>query len=373
MEATGSCDKRDELLKKFPPAALEFLKIQGLGPKSIALLFEHFQLTTMDQLEQLCREQKLRELPRMGAKLEEKVLRSIAQYRKRSGRFLLSFADNAARELTAYLSDIEGIDAITPAGSLRRGRETIGDLDLLVTGPNAAAALDKVAANPRVHEVLGRGANKTSVKLGREGLQVDVRALEHRTFGAAMQYFTGSKEHNVALRQRAIRMGFKLSEYGLFRADDDVRVAGETEESVYKALGLDWIPPELRENNGEIELAETHALPKLVEQSDDPRRSAHAHHGHRRPRHARRDGGSGAREGIRIHRNHGSFEGDRDGVRARRETRRRVRADRAEDQRNGRTRNPYFLRARVRHHEGRRDGYRLGRAGGARHRDRERA
>jgi DNA polymerase (family 10) len=269
IEDHGSCGKRDELLLKFPPAALEFLKIQGLGPKSIALLFEHFQVSTMDQLEQLCRDQKLRTLPRMGAKLEEKVLRSIAQYKERSGRFLLSFADNVARELTAYISGgVDGIEAITPAGSLRRGRETIGDLDLLVTGPNAAAALDRVAANPKVHEVLGRGANKTSVKLGREGLQVDVRALEHASFGAAMQYFTGSKEHNVALRQRAIRMGFKLSEYGLFRAEDDVRVAGETEEEVYGALGLDWIPPELRENNGEIELAEAHALPKLVEQRD---------------------------------------------------------------------------------------------------------
>ena len=268
IDARGTFDKRDELLLKFPPAALEFLKIQGLGPKSIALLFEHFRVTTMDELEQLCREQKLRALPRMGAKLEEKVLRSIAQYRERSGRFLLSFADNTARELTKYLSYLDGIEAITPAGSLRRGRETIGDLDLLVTGPNAAAALDLVAANPRVHEVLGRGANKTSVKLGREGLQVDVRALEHASFGAAMQYFTGSKEHNVALRQRAIRMGFKLSEYGLFRAEDDVRVAGETEEEVYGALGLDWIPPELRENCGEIELAEAHALPKLVAQRD---------------------------------------------------------------------------------------------------------
>jgi DNA polymerase (family X) len=268
IDKRGSFDKRDELLLKFPPAALEFLKIQGLGPKSIALLFEHFRVTTMDELEQLCRDQKLRGLPRMGAKLEEKVLRSIAQYKERTGRFLLSFADNAARELTAYLSDLDGIEAITPAGSLRRGRETIGDLDLLVTGPNAAAALDRVATNPKVHEILGRGVNKISVKIGREGLQVDVRALEHNSFGAAMQYFTGSKEHNVALRQRAIRMGLKLSEYGLFRAEDDVRVSGETEEEVYRALGLDWIPPELRENNGEIELAEARALPVLIERGD---------------------------------------------------------------------------------------------------------
>jgi DNA polymerase (family X) len=268
IEAQGSCAKRDQLLRKFPPAALEFLKIQGLGPKSIALLFEHFRITTMDELEQLCRDQKLRVLPRMGAKLEEKVLRSIQQHKERSGRFLLSFADRTAEDLTAWLSAVGGIEAITPAGSLRRGRETIGDLDLLVTGPNAPAALERVAANPKVQEVLGRGPNKTSVKYGREGLQVDVRALEHASFGAAMQYFTGSKEHNVALRQRAIRMGFKLSEYGLFRAEDDTRVAGETEEGIYQALGLDWIPPELRENLGEIERAEAHTLPKLVEQRD---------------------------------------------------------------------------------------------------------
>ncbi len=264
----GSFDKRDELLRKFPAAALEFLKIQGLGPKSIALLFEHFKVQTMDELEQLCRDRKLRELPRMGARLEEKVLRSIAQYKERSGRFLLSFADNAANEIAASLADLPGIESITPAGSLRRGKETIGDLDILVTGPHAAAALDRVASNPKVHEVLGRGVNKTSVKFGREGLQVDVRALDHDSFGAAMQYFTGSKEHNVALRQRAIRMGYKLSEYGLFRMDDECRVAGATEEGIYQALGLDWIPPELRENTGEIEMAETHTLPALLVQRD---------------------------------------------------------------------------------------------------------
>src|SRR5580704_13876055 len=267
IEDTGSCERRNVLLEKYPATALEFLKIQGLGPKGIALLFEHFQITTMDELEQLCRDQKLRDLPRMGAKLEEKVLRSISQYRLRTGRFLLSFAQQTADELIAHL-DGGGIESIIPAGSLRRGRETVGDLDLLVTGPNAAASLERMATYPKVHEVLASGVNKTSVKFGREGLQVDVRALDHATFGAAMQYFTGSKEHNVALRQRAIRMGFKLSEYGLFRAEDECRGAGETEEEVYQTLGLDWIPPELRENNGEIELAEAHALPKLVEQRD---------------------------------------------------------------------------------------------------------
>jgi DNA polymerase (family 10) len=261
----GSCERRDELLQKFPAASLEFLKIQGLGPKSIALIFEHHRVTTMDELEQLAKDQKLRDLPRMGAKLEEKVLRSIAQYRMRSGRFLLSFAHDAAEELTKYLRELEGIDDITAAGSLRRGKDTVGDLDLLVTGPNAAAALDRFALYPRVHEVLNRGVNKCSAKIGREGLQVDVRALPRDSYGAAMQYFTGSKEHNVSVRTRAVKMGFKLSEYGLFRAEDDSRVASETEEEIYKTLGLAWIPPELRENSGEIEAASEGRIPELIE------------------------------------------------------------------------------------------------------------
>jgi DNA polymerase (family 10) len=264
----GSCERRDLLLQKFPPAALEFLKIQGLGPKGIALIFEHYRITSMDELEQLAKEEKLRVLPRMGAKLEEKVLRSIAQYRLRTGRFLLSFASDTAQELKQYLGELDGIENITAAGSLRRGKETVGDLDLLVTGPNAPAALERFVAYPRVHEVLGRGPNKASAKIGREGLQVDVRALPRESYGAAMQYFTGSKEHNVAVRTRAVRMGFKLSEYGLFRADDEARVAGDTEEEVYKALGLAWIPPELRENCGEVEAAEEGRIPGLVELKD---------------------------------------------------------------------------------------------------------
>jgi DNA polymerase (family 10) len=265
IEETGTCERRLELLKRFPVASLEFLKIQGLGPKGVALLFQHFQITSIDDLEKLCQEHKLRDLPRMGSKLEEKILRSIAQYKERSGRFLLSFADRTAGELAALINELYGIDAVTPAGSLRRGRETVGDLDILVTGRNAEAALEKVATYPRVQEVLGRGANKTSVKLGREGLQVDVRALPRESFGAALQYFTGSKEHNVAIRTRAVKMGLTLNEYGLFQLGSGERVAGETEQQVYQALGLDWIPPEMRENQGEIELAAAHNLPLLVE------------------------------------------------------------------------------------------------------------
>jgi len=265
IEETGTCERRSELLKRFPLAALEFIKIQGLGPKGVSVLLQHFQISSMDELEKLCQEHKLRDLPRMGAKLEEKILRSIAQYKERSGRFVLSFADNAARELESLINELDGIDAVTPAGSLRRGRETVGDLDLLVTGRNAEAALEKVATYSRVYEVLGRGANKTSVKLGREGLQVDVRALPPESLGAALQYFTGSKEHNVAIRTRAVKMGLTLNEYGLFRGESGERIAGETEEQVYQALGLDWIPPEMRENQGEIELAAAHNLPALVE------------------------------------------------------------------------------------------------------------
>jgi DNA polymerase (family 10) len=261
----GSCERRDLLLQKFPPTTLEFLKIQGLGPKGIALILEHYRISTMDELERLCREEKLRVLPRMGAKLEEKVLRSIAQYRQRSGRYLLSYANNMAAELIAELGQVPGVEAVTPAGSLRRGRETVGDLDLLVTGPNATAALDRFVAWPRVAEVLGHGENKASAKVGHEGLQVDVRALPPGSFGAAMQYFTGSKDHNVAIRTRAVKMGLKLSEYGLFRVADDFKVAGETEAGVYEALGLAWIPPELRENCGEIEAAAEGRLPELVE------------------------------------------------------------------------------------------------------------
>jgi len=261
----GSCERRDLLLQKFPPTALEFLKIQGLGPKGIALILEHYRISTMDELERLCREEKLRVLPRMGAKLEEKVLRSIAQYRRRSGRYLLSYADTMAAELIAELGQVPGVESVTPAGSLRRGRETVGDLDLLVTGPHATAALDRFVALPRVEEVLGRGENKASAKVGREGLQVDVRALPPGSFGAAMQYFTGSKDHNVAIRTRAVKMGLKLSEYGLFRVADDFKVAGETEAGVYEALGLPWIPPELREISGEIEAALENRLPELVE------------------------------------------------------------------------------------------------------------
>ncbi len=265
IEKRGSFERRDEMLEKYPPTALELLKIQGLGPKSIRTIWDVYRVSTIDGLEKLCQEHKLQELPRMGAKLEEKVLRSIAGYRQRAGRFLLSFAQGVADELTEYLGKVEGVEKVTPAGSLRRGKETVGDLDLLVVGPGAEEALENFVAHPKVHEVLGKGANKASVKFGLEGLQVDLRALPKESYGAALQYFTGSKEHSVALRARAQRMGLTLNEYALARIDTKEPVARETEEEIYQALGLAWIPPELRENQGEIEAAEAGKLPKLVE------------------------------------------------------------------------------------------------------------
>ncbi len=263
--ARGSFERRDQLLERYPPTALEMLRIPGLGPKSIRLLWDHFRVSTLEELERLCKEQKLRELPRMGAKLEEKILRGISHYRQSAGRFLLNYGAAAAEELTAYLKESEGVDSVTPAGSLRRGKDTIGDLDLLVTGPGAAAALDRFVKHPRIREVLGHGSNKASARWGMEGLQVDVRAVPEENYGAAMQYFTGSKEHNIALRQRAQRMGLTLNEYGLAKVDGGVVVASRTEEEIYAAIGLAWIPPEMRENQGEIEAAEQRSLPALIE------------------------------------------------------------------------------------------------------------
>jgi DNA polymerase (family X) len=267
IDERGSFERRDKLLEKYPPTALEMLKIQGIGPKAVALIIEHFRCSTLDGLERLAKEGKLRDLPRMGVKLEEKVLRSIASYRQRSGRFLLSFATGVANELSDHLRQ-NGATQVEAAGSVRRGRETVGDVDLLVTGGDAAKIIDSFVTHPRVNEVLVKGENKASVKVGMEGLQVDLRALPAESYGAALQYFTGSKNHNVALRQRALKRGYTLNEYSLAMVEGGAYVAGATEADVYQKLGLAWIPPELRENLGEIEAAEAGTLPELVTLAD---------------------------------------------------------------------------------------------------------
>ncbi len=277
----GSLSVQADLLKKYHPSMLQLLKIQGLGPKTIALIWSAYQVCDVDGVEKLAREGKIRELPRMGEKHEQKLLKAIEDYRRISGRFLIDAAEAEANKLTEYLKKFPGIDRITPAGSLRRGRETVGDLDILVTGEaccsetDRAKAVEYVAKYPPLMDVIAQGDNKISFRL-RSGMQVDVRLLPPESFGAAVQYFTGSKAHNVALRQRALKMGYTLNEYSLADLKTEKPVAGKTEEEIYAKLKLDYIPPELRENLGEIDAAERHTLPTLIT-LDDLQGDVHMH------------------------------------------------------------------------------------------------
>jgi DNA polymerase (family 10) len=277
----GSLTVQAELLKKYHPSMLQLLKIQGLGPKTIALIWSAYQVCDVDGVEKLAREGKIRELPRMGEKHEQKLLKAIEDYRRISGRFLIDAAETEANKLTEYLARFPGIDRITPAGSLRRGRETVGDLDILITGSACCSeaerqqAVQYIAKYPPLMSIIAQGDNKISFQL-RSGMQVDVRLLPPESFGAAMQYFTGSKAHNVALRQRALKMGYTLNEYSLADLKTEKPVAGKTEEEIYAKLKLDYIPPELRENLGEIDAADKHTLPTLIT-LDDLQGDVHMH------------------------------------------------------------------------------------------------
>jgi DNA polymerase (family 10) len=277
----GKLAVQTELLAKYNPSMLQLLKIQGLGPKTIALIWSSYKVSDVDGVEKLAREGKIRELPRMGEKHEAKLLKAIEDYRRISGRFLIDAGEEEAEKLTAYLEKFPGIDKITPAGSLRRGRETVGDLDILVTGKACTTpegrqeAIAYAAKYPPLMDVIASGDNKISFHL-RSGMQVDVRLLPPESFGAAMQYFTGSKAHNVALRQRALKMKYTLNEYSLADVEGGKPVAGKTEEEIYAKLKLDYIPPEMRENLGEIDLAEKHALPTLITQ-EEIRGDVHMH------------------------------------------------------------------------------------------------
>ncbi|MFL6305440.1 MAG: DNA polymerase/3'-5' exonuclease PolX [Candidatus Sulfotelmatobacter sp.] len=270
---TGKLAVQAGLLEKYHPSMLQLLKIQGLGPKTIALIWSAYQVCDVDGVAKLAREGKIRELPRMGEKHEAKLLKAIEDYRRIGGRFLIDSAEIECEKITAYVEKFPGIEKITPAGSLRRGRETVGDLDILVTGEACAAeegrqkAIAYVAQYPPLMDVIASGDNKISFHL-RDGMQVDVRLLPPESFGAAMQYFTGSKAHNVALRQRALKMGYTLNEYSLATLEGEKPVAGKTEEEIYDKLKLDYIAPEMRENLGEIDLAQNHALPRLITQAD---------------------------------------------------------------------------------------------------------
>src|ERR1017187_8269153 len=249
---TGTIPLRADLLTKYKPTMLELLRLPGMGPKTVALVWSALGVCDIDALEAAAREGKLASLPRMGDKFTVKLLKGIEDYRRNSGRFRIDHALEHAERISALIQAFPGIDKITSAGSLRRGREAVGDLDLLVTGPACepdivAAAVEPVPTLPLIDKLLARGQNKVSFTL-RNNLQVDVRLLPRASYGAALQYFTGSKHHNVALRQRAIKRGLTLSEYALLRLEDNAIVAAASEEEIYRALDLDYIAPELREN-----------------------------------------------------------------------------------------------------------------------------
>ncbi len=272
LVATGTMPLREELLAKYKPTMLELLKLPGMGPKTVALMWSALEVGDLDALEAAARAGHLNELPRMGEKFVTKLLKGIEDYRRNSSRFRIDEAQRYAAKISGLIRAFPGIDEITPAGSLRRGRETVGDLDLLVTGPACepnvvAAAVEHVASLPLIDKLLAKGQNKVSFTL-RNNLQVDVRLLPRASYGAALQYFTGSKMHNVALRQRAIKRGMTLSEYALLRLEDNVVVAAASEAEIYQALELAYIAPELRENAGELEAAANGTLPKLIELSD---------------------------------------------------------------------------------------------------------
>jgi DNA polymerase (family 10) len=281
MLKDGTLTVQAELLKKYHPSMLQLLKIQGLGPKTIALIWSAYQVCDVDGVEKLAREGKIRELPRMGEKHELKLLKAIEDFRRISGRFLIDAAETEATKLSEYLQAFPGIERITTAGSLRRGRETVGDLDILVTGAACCddaerqKAVQYVAKYPPLMSIIAQGDNKISFQV-RSGMQVDVRLLPPESFGAAMQYFTGSKAHNVALRQRALKMGYTLNEYSLADLKTEKAVAGKTEEEIYSRLKLDYVPPELRENLGEIDAADKHTLPTLIN-LDDLQGDVHMH------------------------------------------------------------------------------------------------
>src|SRR5271170_6462631 len=277
---TGDYTLRQKLLKKYPTSLLDLLALQSLGPKKVAFIWSHFKVGTVEGVAKLAEEGKLRDLPGFGEKSEQNILKAAQQFKNLAGssRVRINVAAEEAEKLVTYIAKAgeagEAVESVTPAGSLRRGRETIGDLDLLVTmrpGHDKQRDIDSVAAYvlkyPEIKQELAHGENKVSFILS-DGLQVDVRLLEKKSFGAALLYFTGAEAHNVALRGRANDMGWTLNEYALTTIKGGKVVASKTEEEIYSKLKLAYIEPELREMTGEIEAAEHGKLPKLVKLAD---------------------------------------------------------------------------------------------------------
>jgi DNA polymerase (family 10) len=273
---TGAIKYHQELLQEFPPTILDLLHLQGVGPKTVARLYGDLGVRTLDDLERAAREGRIRGMKGMGAKKEALILEALEERRRFSGRRLMVEAYDTAAALVAALREHAPEAEIVPVGSLRRGCETCGDIDILASGDGAApSVMDAFTEYRLVERVLAHGDTKSSVRLW-GGFQADLRLVPRESLGAALQYFTGSKAHNIALRDRAIQRGLKLNEYGLYRVDDNTKIAGEDEAGIYAALGLAYVPPELREQRGEIEAAAAGTLPRLL-QLEDLQGDLHAH------------------------------------------------------------------------------------------------
>jgi DNA polymerase (family 10) len=272
---TGGVPYLDELRREIPAGVVELMGIHGVGPRTAKLLFDQAGVDSVPKLEELARAGRLAGLPGIKARTEQNILKGIAVWKAGRERMPLGRALGLAEAIVGALGGLPGVARIETAGSLRRMRETVKDIDILVTARDAAPVMRAFVGLPGVAEVLAHGETKSSVRLA-EGIQADLRVVEPEAFGAALQYFTGSKAHNIRVRDLAVRKGFKLSEYGVFAAKGERRVAGASEEEVYAALGLPWIPPELREDAGEVEAALEGRLPRLVE-GGDIRGDLHCH------------------------------------------------------------------------------------------------
>lgn len=264
---TGTCRYYEELRASLPPGITTLMTVPEVGPKTALLLHDRLGVTSIEELEQACKDGTVSKLPRMGAKTEENILKGIALLRRTQERQPIGRVLPHAQEILDALRGLKEVKQISLAGSLRRMKESIGDIDILVTSSTPEPVMDTFTTLPRVKQILAKGPTRSSVILD-TGVQADVRVVEPESYGAALQYFTGSKEHNVRLREKAVKRGLKVNEYGVFRVKGDRRIAGETEEDVYQAVGLIWMPPEIREDQGEIELAERGGLPTLISLKD---------------------------------------------------------------------------------------------------------
>jgi len=260
---TGKIKELEELKQQVPVDVETLTSIEGVGPKIVYKLYKALGIKTIDDLEKACLEHKIRRLPGFGEKSEEKILRGIQFFKQGGGRFILGFVMPLVEELLIYLKESKDVKEVVPAGSYRRRKETVGDIDILVTSEKPEKIMEHFVKFPEVVHIYAQGPTKTMVRLS-NGLDVDLRVVHEESFGAALAYFTGSKDHNIQMRELAIKKGWKLNEYGLFDKNEKM-IAGRTEEEIYEKLGLQWIPPEMRENRGEIELALEHRLPKLIE------------------------------------------------------------------------------------------------------------